>query len=77
MWSVAEMKHNYPHVHTLFDFVSEAEDRQRVIESYRRLSLTVDRDLDPADADLAQLAIGAMLEKLGVISPPIPRPRVH
>ena len=56
-------------------FVDEDDRRQRVIASYRRLSAIVDRDLHPADADLAQLAIGAMLEKLGVIFPPIPPPR--
>ena len=56
---------------------ADAEKRARVIEAYRRLSAIVDRDLDPADADLAQLAIGAMLEKLGCIIPPSASTRVH
>ena len=56
---------------------ADAEKRARVIEAYRRLSVTVDEKLAPADADLAQLAIGSMLEKLGVILPPAPSQLVH
>ena len=55
----------------------QAEARERCIEAYRRLSAIVDRDLDRDSADLCQLAIGAMLEKLGVILPPSPSTRVH
>ena len=56
---------------------ADAEKRARVIEAYRRLSVTVDLELDRDSADLCQLAIGAMLEKLGVILPPSPSTRVH
>ena len=56
---------------------ADAEKRARVIEAYRRLSGIVDRDLDRDSADLCQLAIGAMLEKLGVILPPSPSERLH
>ena len=56
-------------------FVDEDDRRQRVIASYRRLSAIVDRDLHPADADLAQLAIGAMRWKNSASSsPPSPIP---
>ena len=48
---------------------SQDAARQRVIEALRRLSVTVDRELDSDSADLCQLAIGAMLEKLAVILP--------
>ena len=56
---------------------AEAEARQRCIEAYRRLSVTVDEKLDRADADLCQIAIAAALEKLGVILPPSPSTRLH
>ena len=51
--------------------------RQRCVESLRQLSVTVDRDLAPADADLCQIAITSLLEKLGYILPPLPSQRVH
>ena len=45
---------------------ADAEKRARVIEAYRRLSGTIDARLDRGDADLAQLAIGCALARLGV-----------
>ena len=71
------MKNNDPHFQRLFDSAAQAEARERCIEAYRRLSVTVDEKLAPADADLAQLAIGSMLEKLGVILPPAHSKLVH
>ena len=45
---------------------ADAEKRARVIEAYCRLSATVDARLEGVDADLAQLAIGCALARLGV-----------
>ena len=45
---------------------ADAEKRARVIEAYRRLSATIDARLDRGDADLAQIAIGCALARLGV-----------
>ena len=39
---------------------------ERVIAAYCRLSATIDDRLDGVDADLAQLAIGCALARLGV-----------
>ena len=38
----------------------------RIIAAYCRLSATIDDRLDGVDADLAQLAIGCALARLGV-----------
>ena len=48
--------------------MSEATDRkhERIVERLRALSVEVDKRLDPADADLTQLAIGALLAELSV-----------
>ena len=47
----------------------ECEDeaaRERLIASLTALSVTADRELDPASADLVQILIGLGLRELGV-----------
>ena len=39
---------------------------ERIIAAFCRLSLTIDDRLEGVDADLAQLAIGCALARLGV-----------
>ena len=60
------MKNNDPHFQRLFDSAAQADSRERCIEAYRRLSGTIDARLDRGAADLAQIAIGCALARLGV-----------
>lgn len=56
----------------------DAASRQRVIEALRSLSGRVDDQMEEdCDSDLLQLAIGSLLERLGVSLPGLGGYQVH